>query len=112
MFSTFYGQQKGASDPKSTDEKHFRHTHLEFHLLGLLGVDSYNMLVVPESVSAVLLLRGHVSLQSLQHTLRLEDKVEEMPGAQIKVVVVVVVTQFINVLSLFLPSAVLHDALT
>lgn len=49
-------------------------THLEFHLLSLLGVDSHNMLVVSECVSAVLLLCCHVSLQSLQHTLWLEDR--------------------------------------
>ena len=49
-------------------------THLEFHLLSLLGVDSHNVLVMPECVSAVLLLCSHVSLQSLQHALRLEDK--------------------------------------
>lgn len=53
------------------------HTYLEFHLLSLLGVDSHNMLVMPECVSAVLLLCGHVSLQSLQHALWLEDKIGE-----------------------------------
>lgn len=52
-------------------------THLEFHLLSLLGVDSHNMLVMPQCVSAVLLLCSHVSLKSLQHTLRLEDKVRK-----------------------------------
>lgn len=50
-------------------------THLEFHLLSLLGVDGHDVLIVPEGVSAVLLLGGHVSLQSLQHALRLEDTV-------------------------------------
>lgn len=51
------------------------HTHLEFHLLSLLRVDGHDVLIVPEGVSAVLLLGGHVSLQSLQHALRLEDTV-------------------------------------
>lgn len=88
MFCTFHGQQKQASlsskaqvCAKSISEANtshtLRHTHLEFHLLSLLGVDSHNMLVVPECVPAVLLLCGHVSLQSLQHALWLEDKVEE-----------------------------------
>lgn len=81
MFGVFYGQQKGALHRKSTDEseKHTRtHTHLEFHLLSLLGVNSHNMLVVSECVSAVLLLCSHVSLQGLQHPLGLEGEVEEM----------------------------------
>lgn len=51
------------------------HTHLEFHLLGLLGVNCHNMLVMSQCVSAVLLLCSHVALQRLQHTLWLEDTV-------------------------------------
>lgn len=85
MVCTFLGQQKRRlASPKhvcvcvKAFQKRTSHTlsdtHLEFHLLGLLGVDSHNMLVMPECVSAVLLLCGHVSLQSLQHALRLEDK--------------------------------------
>lgn len=50
-------------------------SHLEFHLLSLLGVNGHNMLVMRERVSAVLLLNCHVSLQGLQHVLRLQDKV-------------------------------------
>lgn len=52
-------------------------THLEFHLLSLLRVDSHDVLVMPECMSAVLLLCGHVPLQSLQHALRLEEEVKE-----------------------------------
>lgn len=52
-------------------------THLEFHLLSLLGVDGHDMLVMRERVSAVLLLGSHVALQGLQHTLRLDHPVEE-----------------------------------
>ena len=44
---------------------------LELHLLGLLGVHGLDVLVVSERVAAVLLLRGHVPLQGLQHVLRL-----------------------------------------
>lgn len=50
-------------------------THLEFHLLSLLGVNGHNMLVMPQRVSAVLLLCSHVALQCLQHTLWLEDTI-------------------------------------
>ena len=87
--------EKRALHPKSRDvsKKIISDTHLEFHLLSLLGVNSYNMLVVPECVSAVLLLRGHVSLQSLQHALRLEDKEMELKVCPC-------------------PTSVLHDALS
>lgn len=78
----FVVSRKGDPHLKSTGTKRgtprtLSDTHLEFHLLGLLGVDSHNVLVMPECVSAVLLLCGHVSLQSLQHALRLEGKVVE-----------------------------------
>lgn len=52
-------------------------THLEFHLLSLLGVNSHNMLVMPERMSAVLLLCSHVTFQSLQHAIWLEAKVKQ-----------------------------------
>lgn len=58
------GQSLGASEL----------SHLEFHLLGLLGVNGHNMLVMRERVSAVLLLDRHVPLQGLQHVLRLQEQ--------------------------------------
>lgn len=52
-----------------------RLSHLEFHLLGLLGVNGHDVLVMRERVSAVLLLYRHVTLQGLQHALRLQEEV-------------------------------------
>lgn len=68
LFSEFLRQQKDTLPPQAS--------HLEFHLLSFLRVDSHNVLVVPQSVSAVLLLCSHVAFQSLQHALRLDVKRE------------------------------------
>lgn len=46
-------------------------SNLEFHLLSLLGVGRLDVLVMAQSVSSVLLLCGHITLQSLKHTVRL-----------------------------------------
>lgn len=70
VFRLFHCQQKAAS--------HLRGAHLEFHLLSFLGVDGLDVLVVPQRVSAVLLLGGHVTLQSLQHPLRLGGERESL----------------------------------
>lgn len=65
----------GAYKVRASELRASELSHLEFHLLGLLGVNGHNMLVMRECVSAVLLLDCHVSLQGLQHVLRLQDKV-------------------------------------
>lgn len=81
-FCLLSGQRETSSaSPEVQVHTHtYSDTHLEFHLLCLLGVDSHDSLVVPECVSAVFLLCGHVSLQSLQHALWLEGRSKDRMG--------------------------------